>query len=122
MTGSMTGLADRVPGVPIEVPKELQRWYTGATNAERTVTLPSGRQVLVCRYCFLKYSSDAFSGRTVRYPNGSIGNDIYYYENAAARYADFRGNGRFNVNLSLQKEFQLYERLKFSFRPRPATS
>jgi hypothetical protein len=111
MAGSMTGLADRVSGVPVEVPKSLQHWYTGATNAERTVTLPSGRQVLVCRYCFLKYSSDAFSGRVVQFANGSLGNDIYYYGTATARYGDFRGNGRFNVNLSVQKEFQLHERL-----------
>jgi hypothetical protein len=110
-SGSLTGLADRVSGVPVEVPKELQHWYTGASNAERTVTLPSGRQILVCRYCFLKYSSDAFSGRTVQFPNGTVGNDIYWYGTAAARYGDIRGFGRFNINLSLQKEFQLRERL-----------
>ncbi len=110
-SGSLTGLADRTTGVPIEVPKELQRWYTGATNAERTVTLPTGRQILVCRYCFLKYSSDAFSGRTVQFPNGTTGNDIYWYGTAAARYGDIRGNGRFNINLSLQKAFRIGERV-----------
>jgi hypothetical protein len=112
-TGSLTGLADRVPGVDIEVPKELQRWYTGASPAERTVTLPSGRQVVVCRYCFLKYNVDAFRGRTVTLPNGSIAPDIYWYGDAALRYGDIRGNGRWNVNMSLQKEIPIRERLRF---------
>lgn len=114
-TGSILGLGDRVPGVPVEVPKELQRWYTGASTAERTVTLPSGRQVVVCRYCFLKYSSDAFRGRTVQFPNGQTGADIYWFGNAAHRYGDIRGNGRWNMNLSVQREFALYERLRLQF-------
>lgn len=112
-TGSMTGLADRISGVPVEVPKELQRWYTGATADERTVTLPSGRQIIVCRYCFLKYSSDAFQGRIVQFPNGTIANDIYWFGNSALRYGDVRGNGRWNVNMSLQKEIPLTEAVRF---------
>lgn len=111
-TGSLTGLADRISGVPIEVPENLQRWYTGASVAERTVTLPSGRQVVVCRYCFLKYSSDAFSGRTVNLPNNTIAPDVYWFGNAALRYGDVRGNGRWNVNMSLQKDIPVKERLR----------
>jgi hypothetical protein len=112
-SGSMTGLADRNSGVPIEVPKELQKWYTGASVADRTVTLPSGRNIIVCRYCFLKYSSDAFSGRTVQLPNGSIANDIYWWGDAALRYGDVRGNGRWNVNMSVQKEIPITEAVRF---------
>jgi hypothetical protein len=111
--GSLTGLGDRVSGVPHEVPKELQRWYTGATPAERTVSLPSGRQVVVCRYCFLKYNSDAFTGRTVTLPNGSIAPDVYWFGTATTRYGDVRGNGRWNVNMSLQKQFAIREKLQF---------
>jgi len=112
-TGSLTGLGDRVSGVQVEVPKELQRWYTGATPAARTVSLPSGRQVVVCRYCFLKYSSDAFTGRTVNLPNGTIAPDVYWFGTSANRYGDIRGNGRWNVNMSLQKQFAVREKLQF---------
>jgi trimeric autotransporter adhesin len=111
-TGSVTGLVNRNSGVAVEVPKELQRWYTGASTADRTVVLPSGRSVIVCRYCFLKYSSDAFSGNTVQFANGNFGNDIYWWGNAATRYGDIRGNGRWNTNLSLQKNFAIGEKLR----------
>jgi hypothetical protein len=73
-TNSMNSRPGRLAGVPIEVPKELQRWYDGKT----TVTLPSGRQIRPCNFCFLKYSSDAFQGRVVRTPDGSIQPDIYW--------------------------------------------
>jgi len=72
--------------------------------------LPSGRQVVVCRYCFLKYSSDAFSGRTVDFPNGNVGADVYWYGTSAVRYSDFRTPGRFNINFNLQKEVRMGER------------
>jgi hypothetical protein len=111
--GAMNSRGDRLSGVPIEVPKELQRWYTGASVAERTVTLPSGRQVTVCRYCFLKYSVDAFRGRVVQLPNGNFAPDIYWFGTADNRYGDIRGNGRFNINLSLQKEFAVKETVRF---------
>lgn len=111
-TGSMTNLGDRSSGVPVEVPKELQRWYTGASNAERTVTLPSGRQIVVCRYCFLKYSSDAFAGRVVNLPNGTVAPDIYWFGTSMSRYGDIRGAGRWNVNMSLQKQFAIRESVK----------
>ncbi len=111
-TGSVTGLADRRSGVPVEVPENLQRWYTGASVADRTVQLPSGRSVVVCRYCFLKYSSDAFSGRVVQFPNGNLGNDIYWWGTSASRYGDIRGNGRWNVNLSVQKNVTIRENVR----------
>jgi hypothetical protein len=114
-TGGSFTTGDRVDGVPIEVPEELQRWYNSADPAERTVTLPSGRQVTVCRYCFLQYSSDAFRGRVVEFPNGNIGPDIYWWGTAAQRYGDVRGPGRFNVNMSLQKEVPLTERVRMQF-------
>ncbi|MCU0227056.1 MAG: TonB-dependent receptor [Bryobacterales bacterium] len=111
-TNSLNGLSDRVPGADIEVPQELQRWYTSPNAVDRTVTLPSGRQVIVCRFCYLQYSSDAFSGRTVTAANGNVLPDIYWFGNAANRYGDVRGWGRFNVNLSLQKEFSVNEKVR----------
>ncbi|MGH9970822.1 MAG: TonB-dependent receptor domain-containing protein [Pyrinomonadaceae bacterium] len=105
-TNSLNNLPDRVPGVPIEVPKELQRWYDGRT----TVTLPSGRQVTPCSGCFLKYNIDAFTGRTVVTPNGSRVLDIFWYGNAAATYDDIRSNPIWNVNMSLDKNIKFGER------------
>ena len=113
--GTINGLGDRISGVPVEVPKELRRWYTSPDAADRTVTLPSGRQVTVCRYCFLKYSSDAFAGRVVQLPNGSIAPDIYWFGTAEPRYDDVRTLGRFNVNMSVQKELRITERIKAQF-------
>ncbi|HEU0172618.1 MAG TPA: hypothetical protein VFV58_00015 [Blastocatellia bacterium] len=42
---SINGLPDRVPGVPLEVPKELQRWY----DDKASVSLPSGRIITPLR-------------------------------------------------------------------------
>jgi hypothetical protein len=63
----------------------------------------------------LKYSSDAFSGRTVTLPNGNIAPDVFWWGNSAIRYGDVRGNGRWNVNMSLQKEIPLVERVRMQF-------
>jgi hypothetical protein len=114
-SGSMTGRGDRISGIPIEVPEELQKWYTSANAADRTVRLPSGRSVTVCRYCFLKYSSDAFSGRVVNLPNGTIAPDVYWWGGADIRYGDIRGNGRWNVNMSVQKDIPIAERIQLQF-------
>ena len=113
--GSVTGRSDRVSGVPIEVPQDLQKWYTGANPVDRTVSLPSGRQIVVCRYCFLKYSSDAFSGRTVNLPNGTVAPDVYWWGSSDIRYGDVRGNGRWNVNMSLQKQIPVSDKVQMQF-------
>jgi hypothetical protein len=70
--GGFTGRPDRIAGAPIEVPKDLQRWYDGRT----VVTLPSGRQIRPDAFTFLKYSIDAFQGRTVRMPDGTYQADL----------------------------------------------
>lgn len=105
-TNSINGLPDRVPGVPLELPKELQRWYDGRT----TVTLPSGRNVTPCRNCFLKYNIDAFTGRTVISPNGSVIPDLFWYGTAAATFGEMRSNSTWSTNLSLEKSFSFGER------------
>jgi hypothetical protein len=105
-TNALNNLPDRVEGVPLEVPKELQRWYDGNT----TVTLPSGRKVKPCNGCFLKYNIDAFRGRVVIGPNGRAVADIFWYGSAAATYSEFRSNPNWNLNLALDKDFRFGER------------
>jgi hypothetical protein len=108
---SMNSLCDRVAGVDIEVPKELQRWYDSPNVANRTVTLPSGRQMTVGRYQYLKYNPDAFRGRVVTLANGTLAPDIYWFGTSALRYNDFRGVPYYNHNMSLQKSIKAGERV-----------
>ena len=112
---SLNGVCDRLSGVDIEVPQNLQRWYDSPNAADRTVTLPSGRQITPGRFTFLKYNPDAFRGRTVTLPNGNIAPDIYWYGTSALRYGDVRGNSYYNHNVSLQKDFAITERIKATF-------
>jgi hypothetical protein len=112
---SLNGICDRLPGVDIEVPQSLQRWYDSPNAADRTVTLPSGRQITVNRFQYLKYNPDAFRGRTVTLPNGNVAPDIYWFGNSALRYNDFRGVPYFNHNVSLQKDFRVTERVNMLF-------
>jgi hypothetical protein len=109
--GSMNGHPDRVPGVAAEVPKELQRWYDGKT----TVTLPSGRQITPCNFCFLKYNSDAFEGRVVGTPGGAVVNDVYWFGNSALRQSDFRSPGLNNWNMSIERTFKPKEGFTLDF-------
>lgn len=108
---AINGAGDRVSGAAVVVPANLRRWYDSPNPADRTVRLPSGRAITVCRYCFLGYSSDAFQGRTAQFANGNFGQDIFWFGNSAARYGDIRGNGRWNVNMSLQKNVQITDKL-----------
>jgi hypothetical protein len=108
-TNTINGLPDRVTGVSLEVPKELQKWYDGRTQ----VTLPSGRVITPCRGCFLKYNIDAFAGRIVTTPNGSIIPDLFWYGTSAATFAGLRANSTWNANMSLEKSFKVGERFSF---------
>jgi trimeric autotransporter adhesin len=105
-TNSINGLPDRVPDVPIELPKNLQKWYDGRTQ----VTLPSGRVITPCNRCFLKYNIDAFQGRIVTTPNGSRVNDLFWYGTSAATFDEMRSPSNWNVNMSLEKSFKIGER------------
>ena len=106
-TNSINGLPDRVAGVDLELPKSLQKWYDGRTQ----VTLPSGRVITPCNRCFLKYNIDAFAGRIVTTPNGSVIPDLFWYGTSAATFGDLRANGIWNTNMSLEKAFKVGERL-----------
>jgi len=105
----LNNLPDRVPGVPLEVPKALQHWYDGKTS----VTLPDGRVITPCRGCFLKYNIDAFSARTVT-AAGKIVPDNFWYGNAQPSYDDFRSASRWNINMTLEKNFKIGERYNLS--------
>ena len=77
ISGASTGAAlarpDRVEGAPLLLPEALWGWYDGRTQ----VTLPSGRIITPPNRTYLKYNPDAFVGRVVRTPNGSIVADQY---------------------------------------------
>ncbi|MDX2178429.1 MAG: TonB-dependent receptor [Bryobacteraceae bacterium] len=111
---SLNGLCDRVSGVDVEVPANLQKWYDSPNIADRTVTLPSGRQITVGRFNYLKYNPDAFRGRVVTLPNGNIVPDIYWFGTSALRDGNIRGVPYFNHNLSVQKDFAIVERVRLT--------
>ena len=108
--GAMVARPDRVPGQALEVPKELQRWYDGATS----VTLPCGRVVTPTRNTFLKYNACAFRGEVVQMPNGSYQPDQFWVGNSAQNIGNLRGPGRFNVDMSLRRTFQISERVSLN--------
>ncbi|MEJ5369843.1 MAG: TonB-dependent receptor, partial [Bryobacteraceae bacterium] len=107
-TNSINGRPNRVPGEAAEVPKELQRWYDGRT----TVTLPNGQRITPCAFCFLKYNLGAFRGATTTAANGNTILDMLWWGTAATNYADITGPGRDNLNLSLEKNFKVKERVE----------
>jgi hypothetical protein len=102
---------NRIPGVPIKVPKALQHWYNGSTS----VTLPCGRVVTPPANTFLEYNLCAFSGNTVTTPDGTIAPDIYWYGNASNAYGDMRGPGRFNLDMSLRRTVNITESVQLQF-------
>jgi hypothetical protein len=103
--GASVARPNRVPGQNLEVPKELQRWYDGATS----VTLPCGRVVTPSKNTFLKYNSCAFAGQVVGLPNGNFQADQYWVGNSAQTIGDLRGPGRINVDMSLRRIFPIRE-------------
>jgi hypothetical protein len=105
-TNSLLGRPNRVEGVSLEVPKELQRWYDGKTS----VTLPCGRVITPQKNTFLKYNSCAFSGQTLTAPNGKVISDIYWVGNVAQTVGDLRGPGRANLDMTVRRAFTIRER------------
>ena len=113
--GAINGRPNLVPGVPLEVPKELQKWYDSPNTADRTVTLPSGRSMIVCRFCFLKYNPDAFAGQVITLPNGQTLADVHWWGNAAQSYDALRQPNLNNLNVGVDRVFRLQERLQLEF-------
>lgn len=106
--GALFGRTNRVPGVPLEVPKELQRRYDGRT----TVTLPSGRRITPCNGCFLKYNSDAFRSPFITTSTGRIISDLYWTGDAAPTYDELRNPGRSNFDATVTRTIALGERVQ----------
>jgi hypothetical protein len=107
-TGAMVARPDRIPGVSLTVPAELQHWYDGKTK----VTLPCGLIVTPGKNTFLKYNACAFQGELLAAPNGSSIANQFWVGNADPTIGDLRGPGRFNVDLSLRRMFAIRERVK----------
>lgn len=105
-TNSLLGRPNRVEGVPLEVPKELQRWYDGTTS----VTLPCGRVITPQKNTFLKYNSCAFSGEVLTAPNGSVIPDVYWVGGVAQTLGDMRGPGRANLDMTVRRAFKIREK------------
>src|SRR5215831_17772484 len=110
-SGAALGRPDRVQGVPLEVPKELQHWYDGNTK----VTLPDGRVIQPAKNTYLKYYEGAWSGRVLQVANGSYVPDVYWYGTAAQTFDEMRGPGRFNIDMSLRRNFKIRERWNLEF-------
>ena len=104
--GASYGHPDRVASAPLEVPKDLQRWYDGAT----TVTLPNGRKIVPTKNTFLKYYTGAFSGRVISTPNGAVVPDVYWWGTVGSTLNAMRNRGRVNIDLSLRRTFKIRER------------
>jgi hypothetical protein len=109
--GAALGRTNRIAGASITVPKSLQHWYNGTTS----VTLPCGRVVTPPANTYLIYNLCAFDGDTVTTTNGSVVPDVYWYGTAASTYGDMRGPGRFNVDMSLKRNFRIGEKLNLQF-------
>ncbi|MFB3777754.1 MAG: TonB-dependent receptor domain-containing protein [Bryobacteraceae bacterium] len=105
-TNAAYGHPDQIPGVALEVPKELQRWYDGKT----TVTLPNGLKVTPSVRTYLKYYSGAFSGRVVTTPGGKVVPDVYWYGTVCNTLNEMRNDGRFNLDMSLRRNIRITER------------
>ena len=93
------------------MPSNLQHWYDGNTS----VTLPDGRTITPCANCFLKYNPDLFSGSVVTLPNGTSAANQYWFGSSARTYGFLRGPGRNNLDLTINRQFKIRERLQFEF-------
>jgi hypothetical protein len=102
-TGAIVARPDRVAGVDFELPTNLQGWYDGRT----TITLPSGRRITPPARTYLRYNPDAFAGRVLTAPNGSIIADQFWYGNAELAYDGIRTDSRFNIDMSIRRTFRL---------------
>jgi trimeric autotransporter adhesin len=102
-TGAALARPDRVDGVDLLLPESLWGWYDGRT----AVTLPSGRIITPPNRTYLKFNPDAFVGRVVTTPNGSIVADQFWYGTAAQTYDEFRTDARFNIDISLRRRVPL---------------
>ena len=107
--GARIARPNRVEGVPLLLPENLWGWYDGRTP----VTLPSGRIITPPVRTYLKYNPDAFGGPVVTTPNGRIVADQFWNGNADITYDEIRTDNRFNLDMSIRREFALPNNLRF---------
>ena len=110
-SGAALGRPNRVAGAPLEVPKALQHWYDGNTK----VTLPDGRVIQPAKNTFLKYYEGAWSGQVLQVANGSYVPDVFWWGDAAQTFDQIRGPGRFNLDMSLRRNFKIREHWNLEF-------
>ncbi|HET7218140.1 MAG TPA: TonB-dependent receptor [Vicinamibacterales bacterium] len=115
ITGASDGAAlarpNRVPGVDLVLPENLWGWYDGNTR----VTLPSGRVITPPARTYLKYNPDAFAGQIITLPDGRNIVDQFWYGDAAITYDEIRTDNRFNIDMSIRREFPLPNDLRLEF-------
>ena len=109
--GGMNGRCNVVSGEPVEVPKELQRWYDGKTS----VTLPNGHIITPGQYRFLKWNPDRFAPPVVQFPNGRYAVDQYWYGSTAMYVGGLRTPSFQNGNLTVNRQFRIWEGLRMEF-------
>src|SRR5258708_20207282 len=109
-SGAISGAVNRIPGVTLTVPTELQHWYDGKT----TVTLPCGLKMTPAKNTFLKYNACAFQGQVLTAPNGSTIANQFWFGPTNQTNGDLRGPGRFNMDLSLRRSFAIRERIRLA--------
>ena len=111
-SGSVNGRCNIVPNEPVYVPKNLQRWYDGATS----VTLSDGRSITPPAFTYLLYNPDRYTAPIVQFPNGTYAQDQYWNGDTAMFQPGLRSPWVATVNLSLQREIPIRERLRLAVR------
>jgi len=108
-SGALNGRPNRAINEPLLLPKADQKWYNGTTP----VTLPDGRIITPCNFCFLKYNPDAFIGAYIANPTsaGKYLADTYWLGNSALNYSTVRDPSINNTNLTIRRNFKVTERL-----------
>jgi hypothetical protein len=107
-TGALSGAVNRISGVSPTVPANLQHWYDGKTS----VTLPCGIKITPAANTYLKYNACAFQGQVITTATGSIVPNQFWFGNSSQTSGDLRQPGRFNMDLSLRRQFSIRERIK----------
>ncbi len=110
--GGMSGRCNIVAGEPVTVPKNLQHWYDGNTS----VTLPDGRSITPAANTYLLYNPDRYTAPIVQFPNGTYAVDQYWYGQTAKYQPGLRTPWYANVDLSIQREIPIRERLRLLVR------
>jgi len=113
-SNGLTSRVNRIPGVPVVLPSSDFRAPTGYRyNGSTKVTLPCGVIVTPGNLTSMKYNLCAFQSPTVLGANGTtILADEFWYGANPNTFGDIRGEGLTNIDLTLRRQFPIYERFK----------